>query len=145
MAQQTGLLRAQLAKRTGCNLETIRYYEKVGLLPPAPRAANGYRVYSPDLSRRLQFILRARDLGFTMKETRSLLSLTDGGMQTCAEVRHKTEAHLADIRTRIDDLRRIEAILSQTAAQCSGDSIPECAILDILQREDELRSPELST
>ena len=58
-------------------------------------------------------------------------------MQTCAEVRHKTEAHLADVRTRIDDLRRIEAILSKTAAQCSGDSIPECAILDILQREDE--------
>ena len=79
MALQTGLLRAQLAKLTGCNLETIRYYEKVGLLPPPPRSANGYRVYSPELTQRLQFILRARDIGFSMEETRSLLALTDTG------------------------------------------------------------------
>ena len=70
MVLQTGLLRAQLAKLTGCNLETIRYYEKVGLLPPPPRSANGYRVYSPDLTQRLRFILRARDIGFSMEETR---------------------------------------------------------------------------
>jgi MerR family mercuric resistance operon transcriptional regulator len=136
MAHHTGLLRAQLAKLTGCNLETIRYYEKVGLLPPPPRSANGYRVYSPDLVQRLQFILRARDMGFAMEETRSLLSLTDSGMQTCAEVKHKTEAHLADVRQRIANLRRIEALLSQTAAQCSGDNVPECAILDILRPEE---------
>jgi MerR family transcriptional regulator, mercuric resistance operon regulatory protein len=90
MVLQTGLLRAQLAKLTGCNLETIRYYEKVGLLPPPPRSANGYRVYSPDLTQRLRFILRARDIGFSMEETRSLLALTDTGTQTCAEVKHKT-------------------------------------------------------
>ena len=86
MVLQTGLLRAQLAKLTGCNLETIRYYEKVGLLPGPPRSSNGYRVYSPELVQRLQFILRARDLGYAMDEIRSLLSLTDTGAQTCAEV-----------------------------------------------------------
>jgi len=136
MQQQTGLLRAQLAKLTGCNLETIRYYEKVGLLPPPPRSSNGYRVYSADLVRRLQFILRTRDMGFAMEETRSLLSLTDSGTQTCAEVKHKTEAHLADVRKRISNLRRIEVLLSQTSAQCSGDNVPQCAILDILRPEE---------
>jgi len=142
MVHQTGLLRAQLANLTGCNLETIRYYERVGLLPPPPRAANGYRVYSPDLVQRLQFILRARNMGFAMEETRSLLSLTDSGMQTCVEVKRKTEAHLADVRQRIANLRRIEAILSQTAAQCSGDSAPECAILDILWPEEGYSPPQ---
>ena len=134
MAHQTGLLRAQLAKRTGCNLETIRYYEKVELLPPPPRSANGYRIYPPELVQRLEFILRARDLGFTMEEIRSLLTLTDTGMQTCTEVRSKTERHLADVRQRIADLMRIEIELNRLAGLCSGESTPECAILDVLSR-----------
>lgn len=132
MDQQPGLLRAQLAKRTGCNLETIRYYEKVGLLPPPPRSANGYRVYPPELAQRLRFILRARDLGFAMEEIRSLLSLTGAGKQTCTEVRNKTERHLADVRGRIGDLMRIEVELSRLAGLCSGETTPECAILDVL-------------
>lgn len=126
------LLRAQLATLTGCNLETIRYYEKVGLMPAPPRSANGYRVYPPDLVKRLQFILRARDLGFSMEEIRSLLSLTDQGMQTCAEVKARTEKHLADTRRRIADLRRMERILATTVRACSGKAVPECAVLDAL-------------
>lgn len=133
MKVQTGLLRAQLAHRTGCNLETIRYYEKVGLLPNPPRRANGYRVYPPDLVQRLQFILRARDLGFAMDEIRSLLSLTDAGTQTCAEVMARTERHLADVRRKIADLQRIAATLAQTLTHCSGDAAPDCPILDALQ------------
>jgi MerR family mercuric resistance operon transcriptional regulator len=132
MATQSGLLRAQLAKLTGCNLETIRYYETVGLLPPPPRSANGYRVYSPALTRRLQFILRARDIGFSMEETRSLLALTDSGTQTCAEVKEKTETHLADVRAKIADLRRMERLLASAAARCSGDQAPECPVLEAL-------------
>src|SRR3546814_10439621 len=108
MEQQVGILRAQLARKTGCNLETIRYYEKVGLLPGPPRSSNGYRVYSPELVQRLQFILRARDLGYAMDEIRSLLSLTDTGAQTCAEVMARTELHLEDVRRRIADLQKIE-------------------------------------
>lgn len=133
MAQQTGILRAQLARLTECNLETIRYYEKVGLLPPPPRSANGYRVYSPDLVQRLHFILRARDLGFAMEEIRSLLSLTDSGMQTCEEVKARTELHLADVRTRIADLMRIETTLKETIRQCSGGTTRDCAIIEALQ------------
>lgn len=129
-----GLLRAQLANRTGCNLETIRYYEKVGLLPAPPRATNGYRVYPPDLVERLQFILRARDLGFAMDEIRSLLSLTDAGTQTCAEVMERTEQHLVDVSSRIEDLRRIELILKDSLKNCSGGAVPECPILDALNR-----------
>lgn len=133
MQPQVGILRAQLARKTGCNLETIRYYEKVGLLPPPPRSTNGYRVYPPELAQRLQFIMHARDLGFAMEEIRSLLSLTDTGAQTCAEVMAKTQVHLKDVRRKITDLQRIERTLSRTLAECSGENVPECAILEALQ------------
>lgn len=129
----TGILRAQLARKTGCNLETIRYYEKVGLLPAPPRSTNGYRVYPPDLVQRLQFILRARDLGFGMEEIHSLLCLTDTGTQTCAEVMEQTEQHLADVRRKIADLQRIEATLADSLSKCSGGTAPDCPILDALQ------------
>ncbi|MBA4164520.1 MAG: transcriptional regulator [Erythrobacter sp.] len=132
MELKSGILRAQLARQTGCNLETIRYYEKVGLLPDPPRSANGYRVYPPDLVQRLQFILHARELGFAMEEIRSLLSLTDTGAQTCAEVMAKTQLHLDDVRRKISDLQRIERTLSTTLAECSGENVPECAILSVL-------------
>lgn len=134
MDHQIGILRAQLARKTGCNLETIRYYEKVGLLPDPPRNANGYRVYPPDLVGRLQFVMSARDLGFSMEEIRSLLSLTDTGAQTCAEVMAKTQAHLAVVRCRITDLQKIEQTLSQILTECSGENVPQCAILSVLER-----------
>lgn len=132
MRPQVGILRAQLARETGCNLETIRYYEKVGLLPAPPRSANGYRVYPPELVQRLHFILRARDLGFAMGDVQSVLSLTDTGQQTCASVMARAENHLRDIRRRIADLERMERELSRLARMCSGQATPECAILDAL-------------
>lgn len=134
MEPQGGILRAQLARKTGCNLETIRYYEKVELLPAPPRSSNGYRVYSPELVQRLQFILRARDLGFAMEEVRSLLSLADKGEQTCALVMQKTRIHLEDVRRRIAELQRIEAILAATLAECSGKNVPDCPIIDAINR-----------
>lgn len=126
------LQRADLAKATGCNLETIRYYEKTGLLAEPLRSAKGYRIYGGSDLRRLRFIMRARALGFTIEEIRGLLTLVDGGTQTCAEVKARTELHLADVRAKIADLRRIETILADTAAQCSGDAVPQCAVLDAL-------------
>lgn len=129
-----GILRAQVARKTGCNLETIRYYETVGLLPAPPRSTNGYRIYPPALVERLQFILRARDLGFAMEEIRSLLSLTDTGTQTCAEVMERTGQHLADVSRRIEDLQRIEMILTDSLSKCSGGEVPDCPILDALSR-----------
>ena len=129
---EKGLLRADLARRTGCNLETIRYYEKIGMMPDPPRTTSGYRVYDKGHVSRLRFILRARELGFSIEETRGLLALMDCGTQTCAEVKQRTERHLADVRAKIADLRRIERILAKTASQCSGDEVPECPVLDAL-------------
>jgi len=127
-----GFKRGELARRTGSNLETVRYYEKIGLLPEPPRSANDYRIYDEAHVRRLHFIMRGRELGFSIEEIRGLLELVDGGKQTCGEVKERTEHHLRDVRAKIADLRRIEKILAQTAAQCSGDAVPECPILDAL-------------
>ncbi|OCK09699.1 MULTISPECIES: helix-turn-helix domain-containing protein [Thalassospira] len=127
-----GLQRAALARRTGCNLETIRYYEKICMMPDPPRTGSGYRVYDESHVSRLRFILRARELGFAIEEIRGLLGLVDGGTQTCAEVKERTERHLSDVRTKIADLKRIEKVLAATAAQCSGEQVPECPVLDAL-------------
>jgi MerR family mercuric resistance operon transcriptional regulator len=128
----SGLKRGELAECTGCHLETVRYYEKIGLLSEPPRAANGYRVYNEGHLKRLRFILRGRELGFSIEEIRSLLQLVDGGSPTCAEVKARADRHLTSIRERIADLRHIERVLTRTAAQCSGDAVPHCPILDAL-------------
>lgn len=127
-----GLKRAQLARQTGCNLETIRYYEKIGMMPEPPRTASGYRVYDEAHVARLRFILRGRELGFSIEELRGLLRLVDRGTQTCAEVKAVTQQHLAAVRAKIVDLKRIEKVLATTAAQCSGKQVPECPVLDAL-------------
>ena len=127
-----GLQRAKLARRTGCHLETIRYYEKIGIMLEPPRSRSGYRLYDESHVHRLRFILRARELGFVIEDIRGLLALVDGGTPTCAEVKERTERHLVDVRAKIADLRRIERILAATAAQCSGEDVPECPILEAL-------------
>lgn len=127
-----GMKRGQLARQTGCNLETIRYYEKIGLMPDPPRTASGYRVYDETHVVRLRFILRGRELGFSVEDIRGLLGLVDRGTQTCAEVQDLTERHLKDVRAKIADLRRIEKVLAETAAQCSGDKVPTCPVLEAL-------------
>ncbi|MCI0431459.1 MAG: helix-turn-helix domain-containing protein [Rhodospirillales bacterium] len=127
-----GLQRAQLARLTGCNLETIRYYEKIGLLPKPPRSGAGYRLYGEGDASRLRFILRGRELGFSIEEIRGLLALVDRGAQTCAEVKERTERHLIDVRAKIADLQRIEEVLAATAAACSGDVVPDCPVLEVL-------------
>lgn len=127
-----GLRRADLARATGCNLETIRYYEGVGVLPPPARTEAGHRTYGAADVQRLRFVMRARDLGFSLEDIRGLLGLGDGALRTCAEVRERTEEHLAQVRARIADLRRIEQVLATTAARCSGADVPDCAVLAAL-------------
>ena len=130
--RESGFTRGDLARATGCNIETIRYYEKTGRLPDPPRTGAGYRIYSAIHVRRLRFILRARELGFPMEDIRGLIGLEDGAAPTCAEVRDRTERHLADVRARIADLRRIEAVLAATASRCSGADVPDCPVLDAI-------------
>ncbi|KKN45472.1 hypothetical protein LCGC14_0682860 [marine sediment metagenome] len=126
------LQRAALARATGCNLETIRYYETIGVMPDPPRDPNGYRSYSEYHVRRLQFVMRARDLGFSLEEIRGLLTLVDNDTRSCVEVEEIALAHLKDVQNKIAHLVRIEAALSNTLAHCSGTDVPECAVLDAL-------------
>lgn len=124
--------RGDLAQATGCNIETIRYYERSGLLPDPPRTDTGYRIYSASHATRLRFILRARELGFRVEDIRGLLGLEDGTAPTCGEVKERTERHLADVRAKIADLRQIEKVLSATAARCSGADVPDCPVLGVI-------------
>lgn len=132
---ESGLSRGGLAGATGCNIETIRYYEKTGMLPDPPRTGAGYRVYSAAHVARLRFILRARELGFTIDDIRGLIGLQDGAAPSCADVKERTERHLVDVRTKIADLMRIEAVLAETAAKCSGEQVPRCPVLETLAGE----------
>lgn len=126
------LFRNDLARKTGCNLETIRYYENIGVMPEPPRTSKGYRCYDASHVARLSFVMRARDLGFSLEEIRSLLTLVDGGAQTCAEVQGIAQEHLNSVLAKITDLNRIERVLSGTIAQCTGSDVPECAVIDAL-------------
>jgi MerR family mercuric resistance operon transcriptional regulator len=121
-----------LAKDSGVNIETIRYYERIGVMPKPPRSAGGYRLYAADHLKRLTFVRRGRELGFSLDELRDLLQLVDGHDYSCAEVRALTLDHVAAIRRKIADLRRLEKTMTGIAAQCSGKRIPECPIIDAL-------------
>ena len=127
-----GLSIGALSKQSGVNVETVRYYEKIGVMPTAARSASGYRVYSSHHVRRLHFVRRGRELGFSLDELRNLLRLVDGHTFTCAEVHALTVEHLRDIRQKIVDLRRLERVMSDMAAKCKGDQVPECPIIDAL-------------
>lgn len=127
-----GLMIGELSRRTGVHIETIRYYEKIGMLAAPPRTAGGRRVYGPLDLRTLTFIRRARELGFTLSEIRALLGLGGPGKATCSEVCAIATRHLEDIRSKIVDLRKLERLLSRTIAQCSGEAVPDCAVLDAL-------------
>lgn len=126
------LRRGELARRTSCNIETIRYYERIGLLPDPPRSDNGFRSYDERHLTRLTFIRRARELGFTLDEVKDLLRLVDGGHYTCAEVQDLALRHTEGIQRKIDDLRRMKRALKEMASQCSGEEVPECPIIEIL-------------
>lgn len=120
-----------LSQATGCNIETIRYYERIGVLARPPRTAGGRRTYGDDAVRHLRFVRRGRELGFSLDDMRSLAALAEGGGH-CGEVRAMTLRHLAEVKTKIRDLRRLAATLGATAELCRGGKAPKCPILDIL-------------
>ena len=131
----THLAIGALSQRTGCQVETIRYYEQVGLLPRPPRTPGGYRQYGSKHLARLAFIRRARALGFSLGEVRRLLHLADVRRRPCAEARVLAAAHLADVRAKIADLRRMEHVLADTVARCAAGTGAECALIDALSSE----------
>jgi len=123
-----------LARETGVNIETIRYYERVGVMPRPARTAGGYRLYRGDHVKRLGFVRRGRELGFSLDELRELLRLVDRHAYSCREVLALTLSHVADIRRKITDLRRLANVMMGIASRCSGERIPECPIIDSLFR-----------
>lgn len=131
-----------LSAASGCKIETIRFYERSGLLPAPPRTGGGHRVYDEDHLRRLTFIRRARELGFTLDDVRALLALADREGGTCAEVRDVTMRHLLDVRAKLADLRRLERVLAATVAGCVGDDAPDCPILNVLGSGASSRSAQ---
>jgi MerR family transcriptional regulator, mercuric resistance operon regulatory protein len=132
---RASLTRASLAGETGCNIETIRYYEKIGLLPLPKRTENGYRIYNSDDVRRLAFIMRLRELGFTIEQTRGLLTLVDGHDYTCREVHQITLAHIDDIKAKARDLKKIQKTLVGMAEECSRGEVPDCHVIEVLYGE----------
>lgn len=126
------MTRGQLADRTGCNAETIRYYEKIGLMPEPPRSAGGHRQYDDVHERRLGFVLRGRELGFAIDDIKSLLDLVDRRAVSCAEVETMAKDHLEAVREKISDLKRMERVLNTTVRACSGRDVPECPLIDTL-------------
>ena len=124
------LTRSQLSERTGCNIETVRYYENIGLLRPPPRSQGGHRIYDQSDLKRLTFIRRSRELGFTLDEVRGLLGLVDGHNYTCAQVRDMTLEHLKEIRRKISDLKRLQNTLADIVSRCDGDAVPDCPVID---------------
>ncbi len=124
-----------LSGRTGCKVETIRFYERARLLPAPARSPGGYRLYNKDHLKRLTFIRRARALGFSIDEVRKLLTLADERKRPCAEVRVVAGAHLADVRAKIADLRAMERVLRETVARCASGRSADCPLIEALYRE----------
>lgn len=121
----------ELSRRTGCNIETIRYYERIGVLP-TPLRRGRYRTYDPEGVKRLSFVRRARELGFPIDGVRALLALADGGSASCGNARDLAKAHLNDVRTKIADLRRMEHVLDEAVGACDAGDSAGCPLLDAL-------------
>jgi DNA-binding transcriptional MerR regulator len=122
----------QLASRSGCKVPTIRYYEGVGLLPASPRTDGGHRVYGEEAVRRLVFIRRSRELGFTIDEVASLLDLSSDRDRSCAEVDAIASAHRDEIEQKIRALAAMREALDDLIDQCQQTTILECRVIDAL-------------
>ncbi|MGH8122857.1 MAG: heavy metal-responsive transcriptional regulator [Rudaea sp.] len=124
------------ARRAGVGIDTIRYYEREGLLPPPQRRASGYRDYDATSVERLRFIRRAKDLGFTLQEVRELLALSHDRERGVHDVKRRAELRLAEIEHRIGELQRVKRGLKQLIAACPGHGpLQHCPILKALGGE----------
>ncbi len=129
--------RSQLAQAVGVNIETLRYYERRGLIPEPKRRASGYRLYSPDYVKRIHFIQKAKTLGFTLEEIKALLQLRVAGDTTCDQVREKAERKTAEIERKISELQKMQSALKNLASSCRGGGPSgDCPFLDALESEN---------
>lgn len=130
--EKTLITIGKLSEKTGVNIETVRYYEKIGLIPKPYRSEGGNRLYDKDQVKRLAFIKRCRELGFPLDTIREFLKLVDENNFTCAEIADISQHHLEDIRDKIRDLKKIESHMKDVLSQCNKNNTPECAFIDIL-------------
>ena len=131
-----GLSIGKVARSAGLAIDTVRYYEREGLLEKPARSGAGYRQYSAGAVTRLRFIRQAKELGFTLSEIRELLALKIAPGKSCADVRARAEAKIADVEQRISQLNRMKRALAKLATACSGRGpTSECPILDALESE----------
>ena len=132
-AVATPLTIGRLAEATGVHVETIRYYEKIGMLAKPARSAGGYRHYAPEHVATLNFIRRGRELGFPLETIRDLLRLNEGGA-CCETARAVTMAHRDEVRRKIADLKRLDRALNTLINECQPDRWPQCPIMDALSK-----------
>ncbi|MBV2137097.1 MAG: helix-turn-helix domain-containing protein [Candidatus Thiodiazotropha sp. (ex Ctena orbiculata)] len=131
----------ELSAAGGCKVETVRYYEKIGLMPEPPRTEGGHRLYSLDLLKRLTFIRRSRELGFPIEQIRELLRFVDEPGHTCDEVKGMAMLQARAVQEKIDDLKRLQKALNGMAARCKGKgyALEDCPIIDALFDENKWR------
>ncbi|WP_342350015.1 MerR family DNA-binding protein [uncultured Nitrospira sp.] len=122
---------------SACQIVCILYYERNVVLSKPPRSEGGQRLYGRDLLKRLVFIRRSRELGFSLEEIRTLFRLVDGKRYTCQEVKGVTEQHLKNVSKKIADLRRLQKILRSISSQCEGGWISDCPIIESLFAEQQ--------
>lgn len=126
-----------LSRKSGVTIETIRYYERVGLLPKPARTSGNYRLYEDIDANRLSFVRRSRDLGFSLDDIKRLLDLAEQKSRSCRRVNEIAAEHLADIRGKLLDLKRMERVLASLVKSCSQGSLPDCPLLETLARPIE--------
>ena len=122
----------ELGKTTGTKVETVRYYERIGLLPKPPRTSGNYRSYGEKELARLSFIRRARDLGFPLDQVRALLALSDERNRDCATVDALARDHLAEVKRKIADLEALHRELTVLLVSCRGGTVAQCRIIEAL-------------
>lgn len=132
ITKKRGYAIGAMSRETGVNIETIRYYERIAIMPKPDRTEGGNRQYNYDQLKRLFFIKRCRELGFSIEEIRALLQMVDGADFTCGEVHTMTVDHLTTVKKKVADLKRLEKVLRAMAAECSKGDVPDCPIIDTL-------------
>ena len=137
MAYASSMTIGDLAAATDTRVETVRWYEKVKLLPAPARSPGNYRLYGPEHLRRLSFIRRGRDLGFTGEQIRELLALADERDRSCAEVDTIARAHLAEVERKLSDLTRLARELRDVIGQCGCGSVADCRIIEALSPQGD--------
>jgi MerR family mercuric resistance operon transcriptional regulator len=137
----TNMTIGKLAKQSGVGVETIRFYERKGLIEKPPRRESGYRQYPDETVRRVLFIKRAKALGFTLREIKELLALRIRPEATCGDVLHQAEAKIADIEERIMTLQRMKQALTTLTVACSGRGpASRCPILEAMKDDQDENS-----